>query len=560
MKRIPKKNLIMFLICLMIAVTCVAILAIEIRKGDSTLQTQEVSESWNAVAHGKTYEGIVLGRDRFDTFNSGDVFELSCTLPETDIRDPSLEMYSVHSMVDVYVDGKHIYNYGQKYFDAGKMLGYGWNFVELPDDFSGKELRIVFTVTEDNAFEGMPAINIINGDGAINELLMNERLYLAIGMFLIVIGAMGMAFALILSFRNFAALKMFCIMLFSFLIGVYTLANSDLLSVFNMDLSQKCLFEYISLYTFAIPFTVYFSDWVTEKGFPKRLAWFYNIWVLVEFVFAFIVYILHVTNILHMPYFVTCSHICMLVTLVLIIHLTVARIKIMGKMDKGLTIGFSTALTVAMLELVRYNIAKYVTGFRNNKYSSYIGIAALIVFITLFIDFMSKITGNLRKEAEARAFEKMAYMDELTGIPNRRGAEEEMAKLKDAKGMYALISVDMNLLKMMNDTFGHATGDRALSLLAKKLSEAFPEPCVVARVGGDEFTVIVRNTSREWVEKHLELFKEKMEEHNSRGDNVTLSAAYGVAYEDEAETPEKVFKIADDRMYQNKTESKMGRQ
>ncbi|MBR6358758.1 MAG: diguanylate cyclase [Lachnospiraceae bacterium] len=51
-----------------------------------------------------------------------------------------------------------------------------------------------------------------------------------------------------------------------------------------------------------------------------------------------------------------------------------------------------------------------------------------------------------------------------------------------------------------------------------------------------------------------------MEEHNSRGDNVTLSAAYGVAYEDEAETPEKVFKIADDRMYQNKTESKMGRQ
>ncbi|MCR5429568.1 MAG: GGDEF domain-containing protein [Lachnospiraceae bacterium] len=559
MKLIPKKNLYLFIFCLIIAVTSISILAIEIRSGDKTLQKQEIKDGWTAKAHGKLYENVALGSDTFDAFNDGDVFELTGTLPQCDIPDPTLEIYSVHSMVDVYVDGEHIYNYGQKYFDAGKMLGYGWNFVSLPEEFEGKTIRIVFHVTEDDSFDGLPSISIINGDSAVNDLLINERIYLAISMFLIVIGSMGMVFAIILSFRNLSALKMFCIMQLAFLIGVYTLANSDLLIVFNLDMAQKCLFEYMSLYTFTIPFTVYFSDWITEKGFPNKLKWFFNIWVIIEFLFAAATFALHFTNIAHMPRFVGYCHICMIVTLILIIHLTVVRRRVTKRLDKGLAFGFALAILVASIELVRYNVEKYYTGFNNNRYSSSIAFAALIVVLTLFIDFMSKIAGNLRKEAEARAFEKMAYMDELTGILNRRGAEEELNKLKGARHPYALVSVDMNLLKMMNDTFGHATGDRALTLLARKLREAFPEPCVVARVGGDEFIAIVPDASKDHVDAHEAAFVNKMNEHNKKGGNVTLSAAYGTAYSDEADTPEKVLKIADDRMYLAKKESKLGR-
>ena len=559
MKLIPKKNLYLFIFCLIIAVTSISILVIEIRRGDKTLQKQEITGGWTAAAHGQTYENVALGTDTFDMFGTGDVFELETTLPACDIPDPTLEIYSVHSMVDVYVDGEHIFNYGQKYYDSGKMLGYGWNFVRLPDNFEGKRVRIVFHVTEDDSFNGIPSVCILNGDSVVNDLLINERVYLAISMFLIVIGSMGMVFAIILSFRNLSALKMFCIMLFAFLIGVYTLANSDLLIVFNLDMAQKCLFEYMSLYTFVIPFTVYFSDWITEKGFPNRLKWFFNIWVIVEFLFAVVVFTLHFTNIVHMPHFVGYCHICMIVTLILIIHLTVVRRRVTKRLDKGLAFGFALAILVAAVELVRYNVEKYYTGFQNNRYSSSIAFAALIVVLTLFIDFMSKIAGNLRKEAEARAFEKMAYMDELTGILNRRGAEEELNKLKGARNPYALVSVDMNLLKMMNDTFGHATGDRALTLLARKLREAFPEPCVVARVGGDEFIAIVPDASKDYVDAHEAAFVNKMNEHNKKGGNVTLSAAYGAAYSDEADTPEKVLKIADDRMYLAKKESKLGR-
>ncbi|MBO7402762.1 MAG: GGDEF domain-containing protein, partial [Lachnospiraceae bacterium] len=239
---------------------------------------------------------------------------------------------------------------------------------------------------------------------------------------------------------------------------------------------------------------------------------------------------------------------------------TVARIRNVGKVDTGLITGFALALVFAVLELVRYNVAKFGTGFKDNKYNSTIGIAALIVVITLFADYLSKVTRNIAREAEAQAFEKMAYMDELTGILNRRGLEKPMQLFKNTKSLYALVSVDMNLLKMMNDTYGHATGDRALSLLAKKLTEAYPEPCTVARTGGDEFVVAIPHTTRDWVERHTCIFLERLYEHNLKGENVTLSAAYGIAYSDEAASPEEVLALADERMYAKKKESKMQRE
>ena len=558
--KIEKKNIVLFVTILILAGFSVFGLAASVRFNSDSIAVQSLDEGWDAVAHGEVYKNITLSETRFASFNRGDTLEITTILPFCEILGPSLEVYSVHSMVDVYIDGKHIYNYGREYYDRNRMLGYGWNLVALPDNFSGKTVKIVFTVTEDNAFEGMPAIGIVNNDAALKNLLISQRLYLSIGLFLVVCGALGMFFSLILAFRQFAALKMFCIMLFAYLIGVYTLANSDLLTLFNMDMAHKCFLEYSSLYSFMVPFTVYFSDWITEKDFPKQLKKYYNLWVVVELTFVASTLFFHLTNIIHFPWFVTSSHVVMAGTLGLIVSLTVARIRNVGKVDTGLITGFALALVFAVLELVRYNVAKFGTGFKDNKYNSTIGIAALIVVITLFADYLSKVTRNIAREAEAQAFEKMAYMDELTGILNRRGLEKPMQLFKNTKSLYALVSVDMNLLKMMNDTYGHATGDRALSLLAKKLTEAYPEPCTVARTGGDEFVVAIPHTTRDWVERHTCIFLERLYEHNLKGENVTLSAAYGIAYSDEAASPEEVLALADERMYAKKKESKMQRE
>ncbi|NJD05942.1 MAG: EAL domain-containing protein [Methylococcaceae bacterium] len=98
-----------------------------------------------------------------------------------------------------------------------------------------------------------------------------------------------------------------------------------------------------------------------------------------------------------------------------------------------------------------------------------------------------------RKQAEAR-IRFLAHHDPLTQLPNRilvRERFEEASAVADRDGSrLALIFVDLDNFKSINDSLGHRAGDRALEIIASRLLEQWPEPATVGRQGGDEFTVI----------------------------------------------------------------------
>jgi diguanylate cyclase (GGDEF)-like protein len=217
---------------------------------------------------------------------------------------------------------------------------------------------------------------------------------------------------------------------------------------------------------------------------------------------------------------------------------------------------------VALYELVRYNLDKYLIGFANNKYDSTMGIAALIIVITLFVDFTNRITKNLYQAAQQKLLEQMAYMDELTGLANRRKCEEEMVALSENEHKnYAIVSMDMNLLKHINDTYGHESGDKALQDFAKVLKEAFPGDATVGRMGGDEFAAILPDTDRKTAEGYIDRMLQMMQEYNDHAAGVVrLSTAYGCACGSEADTPHGVYSKADERMYECKRRMKLAKQ
>jgi diguanylate cyclase (GGDEF)-like protein/PAS domain S-box-containing protein len=98
-----------------------------------------------------------------------------------------------------------------------------------------------------------------------------------------------------------------------------------------------------------------------------------------------------------------------------------------------------------------------------------------------------------RKEAQAR-IEHMAHHDALTNLPNRAAFAERLARAIDAatadKEAFAVLSIDLDRFKEINDTFGHAVGDDLLRELAEQLSTLAGEASYLARLGGDEFCII----------------------------------------------------------------------
>jgi diguanylate cyclase (GGDEF)-like protein len=101
----------------------------------------------------------------------------------------------------------------------------------------------------------------------------------------------------------------------------------------------------------------------------------------------------------------------------------------------------------------------------------------------------------LATEARLRA---LAHTDELTGLPNRRELGERAERLLDvATGEHAVLMLDLDGFKAVNDTWGHATGDRLLAEVARRLSSSVRLTDIVARVGGDEFAILMPDADRE---------------------------------------------------------------
>ena len=125
---------------------------------------------------------------------------------------------------------------------------------------------------------------------------------------------------------------------------------------------------------------------------------------------------------------------------------------------------------------------------------------------------------------------QLATMDELTMLSNRRGFEtlslHALGLCRRLQKPASLLFFDLDLFKQINDRFGHAEGDRALTSFSRLLQHTFRESDVLARLGGDEFAVLLTNAGADQVGISLSRLQEAVEEHNraaQRGYDIMFS-------------------------------------
>ncbi|HEX8746187.1 MAG TPA: PAS domain S-box protein [Pyrinomonadaceae bacterium] len=167
------------------------------------------------------------------------------------------------------------------------------------------------------------------------------------------------------------------------------------------------------------------------------------------------------------------------------------------------------------------------------------------------------ITERRRTEETLRS---LSLLDDLTGLYNRRGflalAEQQVRLTQRTGHGFTLVFADLDGLKQINDTYGHKAGDEALRTVAEILKKSFRESDIIARLSGDEFTILALEdyestatravTSRLW---------ESLEEYNRQDSRpFDLSLSVGVVHFDpeSGSSLEELISQADKAMYQNK--------
>ena len=206
-------------------------------------------------------------------------------------------------------------------------------------------------------------------------------------------------------------------------------------------------------------------------------------------------------------------------------------------------------------------IASFIGGLASlaiRQMHSTLSMAPGMIFLTLFSGIVLIYAYILmgRIESSRRQLEHTSATDTLTGLLNRRGLYEIAERLFDRSlghgEKIVVMFADMDKFKSINDTFGHPAGDQVLRELGTILRESLRSHDIAARFGGDEFVLILSNTSMDEAEYVARRIQEKVKTSaQSRGQDISVTIAYGEAPTDGA-TLDKVLESVDQALYQSK--------
>ena len=165
-------------------------------------------------------------------------------------------------------------------------------------------------------------------------------------------------------------------------------------------------------------------------------------------------------------------------------------------------------------------------------------------------------------ENQLKQNQHLADHDELTGLPNRRLFESRLGKAlsrAQQKGVrVAVLAIDLDGFKSINDRFGHLAGDLALQDVAHRFAGCVQSGDTLARTGGDEFSVVIeRAVNRDAAVSIAKLLKDSlMAPARVSGEQVQLGASIGIAlFPEDAGTLDQLCSLADQRMYAAKRDA-----
>lgn len=156
-----------------------------------------------------------------------------------------------------------------------------------------------------------------------------------------------------------------------------------------------------------------------------------------------------------------------------------------------------------------------------------------------------------RKKADAK-MRYISYSDLLTGLANRRFYEDELARIDTQEFLpITLIMIDVNGLKLTNDAFGHTSGDSLLVKVANIIRSTCGPEDTAARIGGDEFVLLLPKSDAKNAENRISLIKQAIAHEKVSGIILSVSIGYAVKT-DISEDIRVVLRKADENMYKNK--------
>ena len=487
----------------------------------------------------------------------GDTVTLRFALP-ADLKPKTvLRFKTYHLMVEVVEDGRVVYSYGKEKQMRGRMVGSGFHYVVLNQKASRHPLEIRFVQSAEGNLSSFSEFDLLPAQYAYSDYSSRHVVALAVGVFLLLFGFLSVLIGIGISFHGIRGFRVTMIGLLSSSLGIWTLCYMKLLQMVSFNFTFNTSLEYFSLYFAPVPFFLLLLD--MRRGKIASWKWWGTFaFVVIEVGFLLVTTFLHALNVAWFPFSLPFFHVFVAIAFSYLLFFGVLYNRKIDLSGKFLTMGVLVFGCVALFDLMRYHFCKYFLIENPILDMTWIPFGALLFVLCLVLSYIIYLFQLLETKAEKEVLSTMAYVDSLTGLFNRAKCQQIFGFLDKSTADFAIVSIDMNGLKLVNDKFGHMAGDALIKAFANVFKQSLSGIGTAIRMGGDEFLAIVRNEHIAEVESSLatlmQLQKDCKEELP-----ISLEAAYGVAYRHECGADAKaetVYQEADKRMYAMKSHMK----
>lgn len=439
-----------------------------------------------------------------------------------------------HNNIHVYFDDVLVYSLtGAQGNRIGRNVSSNWCCVHVGQAHAGETVTVVLTPLFEAASSKEPTFLLgshysIAMDQVISELplLILSTLCILLGMFV---------FAVFLYFRYVTKTEtseLNYLGLFSAFIGLWKL--TDLRCMPLLIPQHSMVLGYVSvgsLFLTSMCLLPYFGSLFAE-GKRKVIHILSGIASLV----CLLVLAMQLLGIGEIRENLVFSHI-LLITAAASIPLTALYNRIVHK-----TTGLHPSWTLLLLLLVGIAL-DLILYYRNNDNGlmSFSIIGFIIYTLIIFLNSVQKAT-------------RKAYTDSRTGLVNRTRWNELMNSTAAIGEPFAILVLDLNGLKRVNDTLGHDAGDQLIFRFSSILRNTLPRTSVICRWGGDEFTILLTGVNRSQLDQQMNALLAATEQYNADSPEVPIHFAMGAALS--SEHPElsraALFQLADEAMYRSK--------
>lgn len=448
-------------------------------------------------------------------------------------KESCLLFYTAHHEAAVFFDDVPAFTFTTADKYIGRNVSSRWYFVDTGTEHAGQTVTVVLTPLFETAIERDPEFLFGSASSVILDILSSELPLLVLSAASILLGlftiAVSVYFRYILKTGNSGLVYL---SLFSVALGLWQ--TTGLKSSILLMPEHSAAIEYIragALLLCNLCLGMYFSTLFVKQRNGLILLLSCGSALMCLYVLAMQVF--GITDFRQNLFF---SH--------LLLVITIAALPLAAAVNRIVFKSWGLLRSWRLLSLLYVGFGLDLILYCDNQSNGLLHFSIVSFIIYTLIVFLRSVQESTRK----------AYIDSRTGLENRTRWNELMHDEAPLPEPFAILVIDLNGLKQVNDTLGHDSGDQMIYGLSNILRSTLPRSSVVCRWGGDEFTAILTGINRTQLDAQIRKLFSAAKRYNEENPELPVYFALGTALSEEHPgiSRTELFRLADEEMYRSK--------